>query len=63
VNAEAKSVASDATVFTEMPRPVAVSTTPVVLEIVLRGGHLVRVPAGTDSDTLQQVLRVLQATC
>jgi hypothetical protein len=34
-----------------------------ILEIVLRSGHVLRVPAGADTDTLQLVLQVLQATC
>ena len=55
--------ASDAVVFTEVPRPATVPTTPTVLEIILRSGHLVRVPAGADTDTLQRVLQILQATC
>jgi hypothetical protein len=55
--------ASDTVVFTEVPRLTTAPTTPPVLEIVLRSGHLLRVPTGTDSDTLQQVLQVLQATC
>lgn len=64
VNAAAKSApASDAVVFTEVPRPATAPTTPAVLEIVLRSGHVLRVPAGADTDTLQRVLQVLQATC
>ena len=34
-----------------------------VVEIVLHSGHLVRVPAGVDADTLQRVLQALQTTC
>ena len=34
-----------------------------LLEIVLHSGHLVRVPAGADTDTLQRVLQALQTTC
>ena len=63
VSAEAKRVASDAVVFTEVPRPATAPTTPAVLEIVLRSGHMLRVPAGADSDTLQRVLQTLQAAC
>ena len=63
VNTAAKSVASDAVVFTEVPRPATVPTTPPVLEIVLRGGHVLRVPVGADTDTLRRVLQVLQAAC
>jgi hypothetical protein len=55
--------ATDAVVFTEVVRPATVPTTPAVLEIVLRNGHVVRVPAGADSDTLQRALHVLQAQC
>jgi hypothetical protein len=50
-------------VFTEVPAPADVPRTPAVLEIVLHSGHLVRVPAGADSDTLQRVLQALQSTC
>ena len=64
VDAASKSVpASDAVVFTEVPRPAAVLTTPPVLEIILRSGHLLRVPAGADTDTLQRVLQALQTSC
>ena len=64
VNAAAKSApASDAAVFTEVPRPGTVPTTPPVPEIVLRSGHVLRVPVGADSDTLQRVLQVLQTAC
>ena len=34
-----------------------------MLEIIAPSGHLVRVPAGADGDTLRRVLRVLQTTC
>ena len=50
-------------VFTEVPLPTNVARTSAVLEIVLPSGHLVRVPAGADSDTLQRVLQALQTTC
>src|SRR5271169_1938037 len=55
--------ASAAVVFTEVPRPASVPTTPPVLEIVLRSGHVLRVPAGADNNTLQRVLQVLQTAC
>ena len=55
--------ASDAVVFTEVRRPATVPTPPPVLEIILRSGHLLRVPAGVDTDTLQRVLQALQAPC
>ena len=54
---------SDAVVFTEVPRPATVPATPPVLEIVLRSGHVLRVPAGADTDTLQRVLQALQTAC
>jgi hypothetical protein len=54
---------NDAVVFTEVPRPATVPTTPPVLEIVLRSGHVLRVPAGADTTTLQRVLQVLQTAC
>jgi hypothetical protein len=64
VNPASKSTpASDAVLFTEVPRPVTVPTTPPVLEIVLRNGHVLRVPTGADTDTLQRVLRALQTAC
>jgi hypothetical protein len=53
----------DAVVFTEVPRPATVRATPPVLEIVLRSGHVLRVPAGADTDTLQRVLQALQTAC
>ena len=55
--------AENPVVFTEVPKPAKVPRTPAVLEIVLHNGHLVRVPAGADSDTLQRVLQALQTTC
>ena len=58
-----KSVASGAVVFTEVPRPATVPATPAVLEIVLRSGHVLRVPAGAETETLQRVLQVLQTAC
>jgi hypothetical protein len=55
--------AIDAVVFTEVPRPATVPTTRPVLEIVLRSGHVLRVPAGADTETLQRVLQTLQTAC
>jgi len=64
VNAASKSVAAtDAVTFIEVPKPATVPTTPFVVEIVLHNGHLVRVPAGADTETLRRVLRALQTTC
>jgi hypothetical protein len=64
VNSASESLsATDAVVFTEVPKPATVTTTPLVVEIALRGGHVVRVPAGADTDTLRRVLQALQATC
>ena len=64
VNAASKGVpASDAAVFTEVPRVARAPIVPPVLEIVLQSGHVVRVPAGADTDTLQRVLQALQTTC
>jgi len=64
VNAASKSVpARDAVVFTEVPRPATVPTPSAVLEIVLRSGHVVRVPSGADTTTLQRVLQALQTAC
>jgi len=50
-------------VFTEVPLPTNVARASAVLEIVLPSGHLVRVPTGADTDTLQRVLQALQTTC
>jgi hypothetical protein len=50
-------------VFTEVLQAPNEPRTPAVLEIVLDSGHIVRVPAGTDTDTLQRVLQVLQTPC
>jgi hypothetical protein len=51
-------------VFTEVPKPAKVPGTATVVEIVLHSGHLARVPAGVDGDTLQRVLQALrQTTC
>ncbi len=49
--------------FTEVPQPAKVPRIPAVLEVVLHSGHVVRVPAGADTDTLQRVLQALQTTC
>lgn len=62
--AEVKGAAAEKpVVFTEVREPVEVPRTASVLEIVLHSGHIVRVPAGADSGTLQRVLQALQATC
>jgi hypothetical protein len=63
VNVTPKSAAPDAVVFTEVPRSAALPTTPPVLEIVLHSGHVVRVPSGADTTTLQRVLQALQTAC
>jgi hypothetical protein len=55
--------AENGVVFTEVPKPTNGPRTPAVLEIVLHSGHLVRVPAGADTDTLQRVLQALQTRC
>jgi len=55
--------AENAVVFTEVPKPAKVPRMPAVVEIVLPSGHVVRVPAGADSDTLRRVLQALQTTC
>ena len=55
--------AEEPVVFTEVPPPAKVPRIAAVLEIVLPSGHLVRVPAGADSETLQRVLQALQTTC
>ncbi len=64
VNATSKSAPPrDAVVFSEVPRPATVPATSAVLEIVLRSGHVLRVAAGADTDTLQRVLQALQTAC
>ena len=64
VNTASKSTpAANAVEFTEVPRPATVPTTTPVLEIVLRSGHVLRVPVGADTDTLQRVLQALQTAC
>jgi len=55
--------ASETPVFTEVPRPAIVPRIPPVLEIILRSGHVLRVPAGADTETLQRVLQALQTAC
>jgi len=55
--------AENPVVFTEVPQPAKLPRTASILEIVLHSGHLVRVPAGADRDTLQRVLQALQTTC
>jgi hypothetical protein len=55
--------AENPVVFTEVPPPAKVPRPLSVLEIVVPSGHLVRVPAGADSATLQRVLQALQTTC
>jgi hypothetical protein len=57
------SSAENPVVFTEVPKSAKVPRMPAVLEIVLRDGHIVRVPAGADSATLQRVLQALRMTC
>jgi len=57
------SSAENPVVFTEVPKPAKVPRMPAVVEIVLPSGHVVRVPAGADSDTLRRVLQALQTTC
>jgi hypothetical protein len=53
----------NAVAFTEVLKPANVPRTATVVEIVLHNGHLVRVPAGVDADTLQRVLQALRTTC
>jgi transposase-like protein len=55
--------AENPVVFTEVPPPANVPRPLSVLEIVLRSGHIVRVPAGADTATLRRVLQALQTTC
>jgi hypothetical protein len=50
-------------VFTEVRSPANLPKTPAFVEIVLPSGHIVRVPAGTDTATLRRVLQALRTTC
>jgi hypothetical protein len=59
----AAGAAAPVVAFTEVPAPVNVLRPPAVLEVVLASGHLIRVPAGADRATLQQVLEILQTRC
>lgn len=45
-----------------VPVHVVEPTAPPALEVVLGGGHLVRVPADFDAATLRQLLAILQET-
>ncbi len=60
---ESGAPAGDAVVFTEVPRMAPGPIGPPVLEIVLRSGHVLRVPAGADTESVRRVLQALQATC
>ena len=65
--AEEEAAGNDAAVangvaFTEVPQPAKVPRIPAVVEIILHSGHVVRVPAGADSATLQRVLQALATT-
>ena len=56
--------AENPVVFTEVPAPANVPRTAAVRwKIVAPSGHLVRVPTGADTETLQRVLQALQTTC
>jgi hypothetical protein len=50
-------------VLTEVAKPAKVPRMPSGVEIVLPSGHVVRVPAGAESDTQRRVLQALQTTC
>ena len=54
--------AEKAVVFTEVLQPANVMRMPGVVEIVVPSGHVVRVPAGADTATLQRVLQALGTT-
>ena len=55
--------AENAVVFTEVLQPAKLPRMPAVVEIAMPSGHVVRVPAGVDTATLQRVLEALQRTC
>ena len=50
-------------VFTEVQRRRMFQGPQRCWRLLPPSGHLVRVPAGAGSDTLQRVLQVLQTTC
>lgn len=58
-----KGVAAEkAVVFTEVLQPANAKRMPAVVEVVVPSGHVVRVPAGADTATLQRVLQALATT-
>jgi hypothetical protein len=62
-SAAASAPTRNAVVFTEVPCVAPSLKAPAILEIVLRSGHVLRVPAGADTDTLQRVFAILQPPC
>ncbi len=54
---------SETPVFTEVPPPAIVPRIAPAIEIILRTGHVLRVPAGADTETLQRVVQALQTAC
>jgi len=49
--------------FSELRLAAPARLAPAVWEIVLRSGHVLRVPAGADTDTLQRVLQAVHTAC
>ena len=49
--------------FSEVRLAAPARLAPAVWEIMLRSGHVLRVPAGADTDTLQRVLQAVHAAC
>jgi len=59
-----RALASAAAVFRELPLTGPVTRpAPAVLEVVLRSGHVLRVPEGMGTTTLQAVIAVLERGC
>lgn len=63
ISAVASAPPRHAVVFTEVPCVAPSPKVPAILEIVRRSGHVLRVPAGAETDTLQRVLDILQPPC
>ncbi len=63
-SAPASAAAGKAVVFTEVPRPApTLMMAPPVLEIVLRSGHVLRVPPGFAVAALRAVVAALAPPC
>jgi hypothetical protein len=52
-----------ATAFTEVPLVASALAAPAIVEIVLRSGHVVRVPLGVEVARLRAVVAALEPSC